>query len=55
MTFIVYLDGTSNGSDSKKLRVEDRMEAPPSRVLHIRKLPNETSETEVIALGLPFG
>uniref|UniRef100_A0A8C7K7N7 Polypyrimidine tract binding protein 2a n=1 Tax=Oncorhynchus kisutch TaxID=8019 RepID=A0A8C7K7N7_ONCKI len=54
-TFIVYLDGTSNGSDSKKLRVEDRMEAPPSRVLHIRKLPNETSETEVIALGLPFG
>uniref|UniRef100_A0A8C8HU84 RRM domain-containing protein n=1 Tax=Oncorhynchus tshawytscha TaxID=74940 RepID=A0A8C8HU84_ONCTS len=45
----------SNGSDSKKLRVEDRMEAPPSRVLHIRKLPNETSESEVIALGLPFG
>ncbi|XP_034093547.1 polypyrimidine tract-binding protein 2-like [Gymnodraco acuticeps] len=42
----------SNGSDSKKLRVE---EAPPSRVLHIRKLPNEASETEVIALGLPFG
>lgn len=46
------LDGTSNGSDSKKLRVE---EAPPSRVLHIRKLPNEASETEIIALGLPFG
>uniref|UniRef100_A0A667X0F3 Polypyrimidine tract binding protein 2b n=1 Tax=Myripristis murdjan TaxID=586833 RepID=A0A667X0F3_9TELE len=45
-------NGTSNGSDSKKLRVE---EAPPSRVLHIRKLPNEASETEVIALGLPFG
>ncbi|XP_038853365.1 polypyrimidine tract-binding protein 2-like isoform X2 [Salvelinus namaycush] len=48
-------DSKSNGSDSKKLRVEDRMEAPPSRVLHIRKLPNETSESEVIALGLPFG
>ncbi|KAM8882672.1 polypyrimidine tract-binding protein 2-like isoform 2-T2 [Synchiropus picturatus] len=45
-------DGTSNGSESKKQRVE---EAPPSRVLHIRKLPNEASETEVIALGLPFG
>uniref|UniRef100_A0A3Q2YBG4 Polypyrimidine tract binding protein 2b n=1 Tax=Hippocampus comes TaxID=109280 RepID=A0A3Q2YBG4_HIPCM len=42
----------SSGSDSKKLRVE---EAPPSRVLHIRKLPNEASETEIIALGLPFG
>uniref|UniRef100_A0A667WS58 Polypyrimidine tract binding protein 2b n=2 Tax=Myripristis murdjan TaxID=586833 RepID=A0A667WS58_9TELE len=49
---LTSLNGTSNGSDSKKLRVE---EAPPSRVLHIRKLPNEASETEVIALGLPFG
>ncbi|XP_055739017.1 polypyrimidine tract-binding protein 2-like isoform X2 [Salvelinus fontinalis] len=47
---------TDNGNDSsKKLRVEDRMESPPSRVLHIRKLPSEVSETEVIALGLPFG
>uniref|UniRef100_A0A8C7HLQ7 Polypyrimidine tract binding protein 2b n=1 Tax=Oncorhynchus kisutch TaxID=8019 RepID=A0A8C7HLQ7_ONCKI len=47
---------TANGNDSsKKLRVEDRMESPPSRVLHIRKLPSEVSETEVIALGLPFG
>uniref|UniRef100_A0A8C9W3A0 Polypyrimidine tract binding protein 2 n=1 Tax=Scleropages formosus TaxID=113540 RepID=A0A8C9W3A0_SCLFO len=39
----------------KKLRVEERMDCPPSRVIHIRKLPNEVSETEVIALGLPFG
>lgn len=31
------------------------MDSPPSRVIHIRKLPNEVSETEVIALGLPFG
>uniref|UniRef100_A0A3Q1EWX4 Polypyrimidine tract binding protein 2b n=1 Tax=Acanthochromis polyacanthus TaxID=80966 RepID=A0A3Q1EWX4_9TELE len=46
------INGASNGSDSKKLRVE---EAPPSRVIHIRKLPNEASEAEVIALGLPFG
>uniref|UniRef100_A0A8C9TZI6 Polypyrimidine tract binding protein 2 n=2 Tax=Scleropages formosus TaxID=113540 RepID=A0A8C9TZI6_SCLFO len=45
----------SNGNDSKKLRVEERMDCPPSRVIHIRKLPNEVSETEVIALGLPFG
>uniref|UniRef100_A0A3P8WKY0 Polypyrimidine tract binding protein 2b n=1 Tax=Cynoglossus semilaevis TaxID=244447 RepID=A0A3P8WKY0_CYNSE len=43
---------TANGSDSKKQRLD---EAPPSKVLHIRKLPNEVSETEVIALGLPFG
>uniref|UniRef100_A0A7N9ATN9 Polypyrimidine tract binding protein 2a n=1 Tax=Mastacembelus armatus TaxID=205130 RepID=A0A7N9ATN9_9TELE len=45
-------DGASDGTDNKKPRVE---EAPPSRVLHIRKLPSEASETEVIALGLPFG
>lgn len=50
--FLLFSDGASNGSDSKKLRVE---EAPPSRVLHIRKLPNEATETEIIALGLPFG
>uniref|UniRef100_A0A8C5G049 RRM domain-containing protein n=1 Tax=Gouania willdenowi TaxID=441366 RepID=A0A8C5G049_GOUWI len=42
----------TNGGDSKKQRLD---ESPPSRVLHIRKLPNEVSETEVIALGLPFG
>lgn len=35
--------------------MEDGMDNPPSRVIHIRKLPNEVSETEVIALGLPFG
>lgn len=51
--FIVYVFPCSaNGSDSKKQRLD---ESPPSRVLHIRKLPNEVSETEVIALGLPFG
>lgn len=43
---------SANGSDSKKQRLD---ESPPSRVLHIRKLPNEVTETEVIALGLPFG
>lgn len=31
------------------------MDGTPSRVLHIRKLPGEVTETEVIALGLPFG
>lgn len=27
----------------------------PSRVIHIRNIPNESSEPEVIQLGLPFG
>lgn len=48
----IFITCLANGSDSKKQRLD---ESPPSRVLHIRKLPNEVSETEVIALGLPFG
>lgn len=27
----------------------------PSRVIHIRNIPNESSEAEVIQLGVPFG
>lgn len=27
----------------------------PSRVIHIRKLPSDVTEGEVISLGLPFG
>uniref|UniRef100_A0AAA9S6T5 Polypyrimidine tract-binding protein 2 n=2 Tax=Bos TaxID=9903 RepID=A0AAA9S6T5_BOVIN len=46
---------TANGNDSKKFKGEDKMDGAPSRVLHIRKLPGEVTETEVIALGLPFG
>ncbi|XP_028588583.1 polypyrimidine tract-binding protein 2 isoform X4 [Podarcis muralis] len=46
---------TANGNDNKKFKGEDKMDGAPSRVLHIRKLPGEVTETEVIALGLPFG
>uniref|UniRef100_A0A8C6PYB3 Polypyrimidine tract binding protein 2b n=1 Tax=Nothobranchius furzeri TaxID=105023 RepID=A0A8C6PYB3_NOTFU len=52
LSFYQLTSDLSNGSDSKKQRLD---ESPPSRVLHIRKLPNEVTETEVIALGLPFG
>ncbi|NXP10905.1 PTBP2 protein, partial [Thinocorus orbignyianus] len=46
---------TANGNDNKKFKSDDKMDGAPSRVLHIRKLPGEVTETEVIALGLPFG
>ncbi|XP_006114191.2 polypyrimidine tract-binding protein 2 isoform X4 [Pelodiscus sinensis] len=46
---------TANGNDNKKFKADDKMDGAPSRVLHIRKLPGEVTETEVIALGLPFG
>ncbi|XP_056270002.1 polypyrimidine tract-binding protein 1b isoform X2 [Pseudoliparis swirei] len=46
---------TANGNDSKKFKGDIRGPVVPSRVIHIRKLPNDISEAEVISLGLPFG
>uniref|UniRef100_A0A8C6KX47 Polypyrimidine tract-binding protein 1 n=1 Tax=Nothobranchius furzeri TaxID=105023 RepID=A0A8C6KX47_NOTFU len=45
----------ANGNDSKKFKGDIRGPSLPSRVIHIRKLPNDITETEVISLGLPFG
>uniref|UniRef100_A0A8C5D5S3 Polypyrimidine tract-binding protein 1-like n=1 Tax=Gouania willdenowi TaxID=441366 RepID=A0A8C5D5S3_GOUWI len=46
---------TANGSDSKKFKSELRGPITSSRVIHIRKLPSDITEAEVISLGLPFG
>uniref|UniRef100_A0A671P900 Polypyrimidine tract-binding protein 1 n=2 Tax=Sinocyclocheilus anshuiensis TaxID=1608454 RepID=A0A671P900_9TELE len=45
---------SSNGTDSKTYKGE-RSPCDPSRVLHVRKVPIEVSEAEVISLGVPFG
>lgn len=45
----------ANGNDSKKFKGDIRSPGVPSRVIHVRKLPNDINEAEVIALGLPFG
>ncbi|XP_024072386.1 polypyrimidine tract-binding protein 3 isoform X1 [Trachemys scripta elegans] len=45
---------TANGNDNKKFK-GDRSPCSPSRVLHLRKIPNDVTEAEVISLGLPFG
>lgn len=45
----------ANGNDSKKFKSEVRSPSVPSRVVHVRKLPNDINEAEVIGLGLPFG
>ncbi|XP_062905031.1 polypyrimidine tract-binding protein 3 isoform X3 [Mobula hypostoma] len=44
----------ANGNNTKKFK-GDGSPNPPSRVLHIRKIPNDVSETEVLSLGIPFG
>ncbi|XP_068174941.1 polypyrimidine tract-binding protein 1b isoform X2 [Antennarius striatus] len=49
------MSSTANGNDSKKFKGDVRGPAVPSRVIHIRKLPHDISEAEVISLGLPFG
>uniref|UniRef100_A0A8B9HLJ4 Polypyrimidine tract binding protein 3 n=1 Tax=Astyanax mexicanus TaxID=7994 RepID=A0A8B9HLJ4_ASTMX len=43
----------ANGNESKTYK-GDRS-CGPSRVLHVRKVPIEVSEAEVISLGIPFG
>ena len=46
---------SANGNDSKKFKGDNRSAGVPSRVIHIRKLPSDVTEGEVISLGLPFG
>uniref|UniRef100_A0A4W4FGL1 Polypyrimidine tract binding protein 3 n=1 Tax=Electrophorus electricus TaxID=8005 RepID=A0A4W4FGL1_ELEEL len=45
---------TANGNESKKYK-GDASPSGTSRVIHVRKVPLEVSEAEVISLGLPFG
>ncbi|XP_069818248.1 polypyrimidine tract-binding protein 3 isoform X3 [Dendropsophus ebraccatus] len=45
---------TANGNDSKKFK-GDRSPCSPSRVIHIRKVPNDVTEADIISLGVPFG
>ncbi|XP_072048660.1 polypyrimidine tract-binding protein 1-like isoform X3 [Amphiura filiformis] len=42
-----------NSNDAKKVKREEN--TTPSKVLHLRNLPSDCTETEVIQLGLPFG
>ncbi|XP_054652757.1 polypyrimidine tract-binding protein 1-like isoform X3 [Dunckerocampus dactyliophorus] len=46
---------SANGNDSKKFKGDVRSPGVPSRVVHVRKLPSDINEAEVIGLGLPFG
>ncbi|NXC49757.1 PTBP3 protein, partial [Penelope pileata] len=45
---------TADGNDNKKFKGV-RSPCSPSRVLHLRQIPSDVTETEVILLGLPFG
>jgi len=45
----------SDDMDSPNRAKKAKVENSPSRVIHIRSLPNQCSEDEIIQLGLPFG
>lgn len=52
---VLFFFLAANGNDSKKFKGDVRSPGVPSRVVHVRKLPNDINEAEVIGLGLPFG
>ncbi|CAL1532433.1 unnamed protein product [Lymnaea stagnalis] len=41
-------------TDAKKAKLDGAVN-PPSRVVHIRSLPGEAGETDIVQLGMPFG
>uniref|UniRef100_A0A8C3K5F5 Polypyrimidine tract binding protein 3 n=1 Tax=Calidris pygmaea TaxID=425635 RepID=A0A8C3K5F5_9CHAR len=45
----------TDNEDKKKNFKRDRSPCSPSRVLHLRQIPSDVTEAEVISLGLPFG
>ncbi|XP_043262124.1 polypyrimidine tract-binding protein 2 isoform X1 [Colletes gigas] len=44
-----------NNNDAKKVKLDKSHNGKPSRVIHIRNIPNEVSDCEIIHLGAPFG
>ncbi|KZC07870.1 Polypyrimidine tract-binding protein 1 [Dufourea novaeangliae] len=44
-----------NNNDAKKVKLDKSHNSKPSRVIHIRNIPNEVSVGEIVHLGAPFG
>ncbi|XP_046479340.1 polypyrimidine tract-binding protein 2 isoform X1 [Neodiprion pinetum] len=44
-----------NNNDAKKAKLDKSHNGKPSRVIHIRNIPNEVTEAEIVHLGIPFG
>ena len=37
------------------MKLDTKNTGAPSRVIHIRNIPNEVTEAEIVHLGIPFG
>ncbi|KAL0277871.1 UNVERIFIED_CONTAM: hypothetical protein PYX00_004998 [Menopon gallinae] len=46
---------TENNNDAKKAKLDKNQNVRPSKVIHIRNIPSEVTEGEIINLGIPFG
>lgn len=50
------IQNLSNTNDAKKTRLDNnQLKQEPSRVVHLRNIPQQLSESEIIYLGLSFG
>lgn len=49
--------GNINNNDAKRVKLDTKQGGSnaPSRVIHIRNIPSDVTEAEVIHLGIPFG
>jgi len=47
----------NNNQEAKRLKMEQSQPSKikPSKVIHIRNIPNDVTEAEIIHLGIPFG
>ncbi|GBN84059.1 Polypyrimidine tract-binding protein 1 [Araneus ventricosus] len=44
-----------NNNDAKKVKLDKTQTGKPSRVVHIRNVATDATETEIIHLGISFG
>ncbi len=47
--------GAINNNDAKRAKLDNMKPNNPSRVIHIRNIPSDVTEAEIIHLGIPFG
>ncbi|XP_014785757.1 polypyrimidine tract-binding protein 2 isoform X4 [Octopus bimaculoides] len=50
-----HVDSADMNNDAKKVKLEQSQAATVSKVVHLRGLPIEASDQDVIPLGIPFG
>jgi hnRNP-L/PTB/hephaestus splicing factor len=52
---LIHSNETTNVNDAKKTRLDNNKQAEASRVVHLRNIPTQLTENEIIYLGLAFG